>query len=167
MTQMDAAIGGSPNWTRRASTSTNITDNSLSRFYHLLSGYWFIFWLMNGLDKFFNEPTFFGVTRDAKFVDYFASIGLPEPLALFSLYAVGIYEIALGVLFFIGLAFGRKFKTIVLIGLELGITLFALFSLGDILFGDRKELWEHGCYIGLTVLSYLVAQRHVSLNRTD
>ena len=32
--------------------------------------------------------------------------------------------------------------------------IFLAFSVGDILFGDRQELWEHGTFMVLTLLTY-------------
>lgn len=164
MTQTDALSIERTTLTRATKAGVGFAENSVSRFHYLLTGYWLIFWLLNGLDKFFNEPTFFGVTRDAKFVDYFGNIGLPEPVAMFALYGIGVYELALGVLFFLALLYLDRFKTLILTGLELSLGVFVVFSLGDILFGDRRELWEHGCYIFLVTVSYLVAQRHLSLS---
>jgi hypothetical protein len=136
---------------------------SMSRFHTLLTGYWLMFWLMNGLDKFFNESNFFGVTRDTKFADYFASIGLSEEIAMLALYGIGVYEVALGALFLVAFLHRARISVLNFVGLELSLALFAFFSLGDILFGDRRELWEHGCYIGLIIVSYLMAQRCLSV----
>lgn len=143
-------------------TAARSTSESFARFHHLLIGYWAIFWLMNGLDKFFNEPAFFGVTRDEKFIDYFSRIALPEPVALAALSAIGYYEVVLGLSFVIGGLAAARFGRLTLINLELSLAIFIFFSLGDVLFGDRRELWEHACYIVLIVLSYalvLVRQR--------
>ena len=35
-----------------------------------------------------------------------------------------------------------------------GVLLFLAFSTGDILFGDRMELWEHGTFMVLILLTY-------------
>ena len=35
-----------------------------------------------------------------------------------------------------------------------GIFVFLAFSVGDILFGDRMELWEHGTFMLLTIVTY-------------
>lgn len=149
---------------RSIQTHRSYADYSVNRFQFLLTAYWAAFWLMNGLDKVFNGPNFFGITRDAKFADYFARIGLPEPVAMAALQGICVYEIALGVLFFVVL-FGRTRwgafdpTRLNLIALELSLALFVFFTLGDVLFGDRAELWEHSCYIALAILSYLVVHR--------
>ncbi len=42
------------------------------------------------------------------------------------------------------------------LALKTGIFLFTVFSIGDILFGDRAELWEHGTFMILTLITYLL-----------
>lgn len=37
---------------------------------------------------------------------------------------------------------------------KLSMFIFLVFSVGDILFGDRQELWEHGTFMVLTLLTY-------------
>ena len=158
MTQIDAT---SPPQGRTAldyGARTSAAERSFARFHDVLAGFWLVFWLMNGLDKFFNQPTFFGVTRDGSFIEYFSRIDLPESVALFALYSIGVAEVALGISFIVALMSRERFKSLIVNNLEVALGIFVLFALGDILFGDRKELWEHGCYIGLIVLSYGVAQ---------
>ena len=130
-------------------------QHSLQRFMYVLTTYWFLFWFLNGLDKFFNYPHFFGVTRDQKFIKYFATLDLPPFVALVSLYAVGILEVLLGISFLVGLLLLHRTRKITLVNLELSLFIFLGFSIADILFGDRKELWEHGTYIVLIIISYL------------
>ena len=158
MTQLDATEGHRATWSSRGDARGGVAEASFARFHDVLAGFWLVFWLMNGLDKFFNQPTFFGVTRDAMFIEYFSRIGLPESAALFALYSIGVAEVALGVSFIVALMFRERFKTLIVNNLEVALGIFVLFALGDILFGDRKELWEHGCYIGLIIMSYGVAQ---------
>ncbi len=133
----------------------NFGQRSLQRFMYVLVTYWAIFWLLNGLDKFFNYPKFFGKTRDASFVEYFSRLDLPDWLALVVLDGIGWVEIALGISFFIGLFILRRTRKLTLINLEISLLAFLGFSIADILFGDRKELWEHGTYIILIIISYL------------
>ena len=68
---------------------------------------------------------------------------------------IGWVEIALGISFFIGLFILRRTRKLTLINLEISLLAFLGFSIADILFGDRKELWEHGTYIILIIISYL------------
>ena len=65
---------------------------------NLLFTFWFLFWTLNGLDKFFNgvpkqdatwgkyTQGWFGVNRDEKFIHYFDRLHLPDSLALGVLY---------------------------------------------------------------------------------
>lgn len=112
----------------------------------------------------------YGITRDAKMTNYFARIGLPKWLALASLYVLGVFEVVLGLVFLALLAWSalprvtrerktgrlRHFtdRTIHRLAFKGGIIIFLLFALGDILFGDRAELWEHGTYMVLCLITY-------------
>ena len=117
------------------------------------------------------EPRgFFGVTRDKRMIGYFARIGMGKGMALFSLYALAVIEIILGsaflMLFFWSmLPFGLRNRqsglwglfrdnTVQRLSFKGGIAVFVLFALGDILFGDRAELWEHGTYMLLCLVTY-------------
>ena len=122
--------------------------------------FWGGYWLLNGLDKFFNQPTFFGVMRDEKFINYFANLALPETLALLFLYLIAIAEILLGLAFFASLVnadWERARRHTVFFA---SMAIFAIFSFGDILFGDRAELWEHGTFLILVIVSYRFYLRH-------
>lgn len=116
--------------------------------------FWGGFWLLNGLDKFFNAPGFFGVTRDQAFIEYFARIGLPDYLALFVLYSVALFEIALGLSFGLSLLSTGWRQVLILFNFLASMALFIFFSFGDILFGDRAELLEHGTYLILILVSF-------------
>lgn len=128
--------------------------------------FWFFFWTLNGLDKFFNGTPeqhaeygkfvrgWFGVNRDDKFIHYFDRLGLSDWMALTSLYVFAIVEIFAG-LMFIWIYFKRNPRSsVVRLAFKIGILLFMAFSIGDILFGDRLELWEHGTFFILTLLTY-------------
>lgn len=130
-----------------------LAAGSSTRYATMLVGFWGLFWVLNGLDKFFNEPTFFGVAWDAAFIDSFATIGLPASLALTVLYGVGVYEVALGVAFAVALVSGPRLRGLTSLCMEASLFMFVAFAFGDILFGDRQGLWEHACYIGLITLS--------------
>ncbi len=121
----------------------------------LLYVFWAAFWLLNGLDKFFNG-VWFGVTRDAKMIAYFESLSLPPELALTFLYGIGIFEIIVGLVFLVALVNPRLPKSIHLLAFKSSMLIFAMFSVGDILFGDRGELWEHGTFMILALLSYFL-----------
>jgi hypothetical protein len=120
----------------------------------LLPVFWSLFWLLNGLDKLCNAPGFFGVTRDAAFVEYFARLHLPAGVALASLSLCGVSEVLLGLAF--GAALALRRPVLVRLSLKGSALIFMIFSAADILFGDRKELWEHGTFLVL-VLASMVA----------
>ena len=138
----------------------------------ILVAFWTSFWLLNGLDKFFNYDTFFGVTSDEKFIDYFARLDLPSGLAVPTLYAFGVLELtlALGFLYvLIGIGAYSIMNRISILYILMGrgaysivnrlnfkgsLLMFFAFSIGDILFGDRQELWEHGTFLVLVIVSY-------------
>lgn len=125
---------------------------------HLAQGmlllFWGGFWLLNGLDKFFNQPGFFGVTRDDRFINYFASIGLPDILALFVLYCVAVFEILLGLSFALSLMPISWRMMLIMFNFLASMAIFVFFCFGDILFGDRAELLEHSTYIILVLASF-------------
>lgn len=132
---------------------------------NLLFTFWFLFWTLNGLDKFFNgvpkqdatwgkyTQGWFGVNRDEKFIHYFDRLHLPDSLALGVLYTFAVLEIILG-LAFIALLFTRTPKVIHRTCFKMSLMLFICFMTGDILFGDRMELWEHGTFMILVIITF-------------
>ena len=115
------------------------------------------------------EPLgFYGVNRNNKMIGYFNRIGLPPWVALSSLYGMAVFEIVLGLTFF-ALFFwsllprDRQTKpqlfvdrTIHRLAFKGSVLVFVIFSAGDILFGDRMELWEHGTFLVMCLLTYFV-----------
>ena len=126
------------------------------RLQRILRFFWGGYWLLNGLDKFFNQPTFFGVFRDEKFINYFASLALPEWLALLVLYAIAVVEVLLGLSFLFSLVNADWERARHHFNFLASILIFVFFSFGDILFGDRAELWEHGTFLILVMISYRI-----------
>jgi uncharacterized membrane protein YphA (DoxX/SURF4 family) len=112
-----------------------------------------MFWLLNGLDKFLNrQPFWYGDHRDLKFITYFASIHLPAPVALTVLHSMGVIETLLGIGFLTALL-SRKIPLVFSqIYFKASILIFLLYSIGDIIFGDRAELLEHGTYLALIMI---------------
>jgi len=111
----------------------------------------------------------YGVSRDAKFANYFRTLHLPQSVAAVSLYFFAILEIILAILFF--WLFIRQFydykgeltegkksliadRTIHRLIFKASIWIFIAFLTGDILFGDRIEVWEHGTYLAMTLVTY-------------
>ena len=111
----------------------------------------------------------YGVNRDAKFANYFDRLGLPQIIATVSLYIFAFLEIVLA--FSFGLLFLKQFsnkprpgndgkvnlftdRTIHRLIFKLSIWIFIAFLTGDILFGDRAEVWEHGTFLLMTLVTY-------------
>jgi hypothetical protein len=151
------------------------SEQTQNRFYYFLEYYlrleyilyifWGLFWTLNGMDKFFNgtmtqtangprEFGWFGVTRDQKFADYFARLYLPKWTAVTVLYTFAILEIVVGLLFFAILIYRKMPSAYRRLVFKLSMFIFLVFSVGDILFGDRQELWEHGTFMVLTLVTY-------------
>jgi hypothetical protein len=113
---------------------------------------------------------FFGVSRDNKMVSYFERLHLPPAAARFCLYAFSVFELILGLGFSLLVVWSwlpltlRMKRTgawqlftdrvIHRLCFKGSLFLFLLFSVGDILFGDRTELWEHGTFMLLTLVTY-------------
>jgi hypothetical protein len=112
----------------------------------------------------------YGVSRNGKFENYFDRLGLPRWFALTSVYGIAVLEVIVGVAFLailawtVGPAAWRANqaglwglfhdRTIHRLCFKTGIFIFLLFSVGDTLFGDRTELWEHGTFMVLTLVTY-------------
>lgn len=114
------------------------------------------------------HPTgWYGVNRDVQIIDYFKRLNLSKDLALISLYSIGVLELLLGLTFsalFVWSVLPEKMRenksglfadrTIHRLAFKGSILVFIIFSIGDILFGDRAELWEHGTFIILCLYTY-------------
>ena len=110
----------------------------------------------------------YGVNRDDKFRNYFYRLGIPFIIAQVSLYFFAILEIVLAALFF--WLFLKQFsrgepedekvvnfytdRTIHRLIFKLSIWIFIAFLAGDILFGDRAEVWEHSTFLMMTLITY-------------
>ena len=135
------------------------------RMENILYAFWGFFWTLNGLDKFFNGvPTetafgtvavgWFGVNRDDKMIHYFARLGLPEELALAFLYGIAALEITIGIVFFVLMIRRTVPGFVQRLTFKMSMLVFLMFSVGDILFGDRQELWEHGTFMILALVTF-------------
>ena len=166
----------------------------IDRLNNLFSGitiiitFWGLFWLLNGLDKFYNGdfqpnlepfPThsvlispengnkivyeshpmetvgWFGINRDAKMIGYFNRLGLNKHFALSCLYFLSAIEILIGIGFIYALFSKEKRNKIVRLTFKISMAVFFAFSIFDILFGDRMELWEHGTFLILATIHYV------------
>ena len=110
----------------------------------------------------------YGVNRDSKFANYFRTLHLPPIVSTITLYFFAILEIILAALFF--WLFIRQFmkdkeapegkksliadRTIHRLIFKASIWIFIAFITGDILFGDRAEVWEHGTFLIMTLVTY-------------
>ena len=113
----------------------------------------------------------FGVNRDAQMVGFFQRIHLPGEMALVSLYGIAVLELVLGLAFLVLLAWSflpeaakdkaelladRTFHHLAFKG---SMMIFVLFIIGDNLFGERMELWEHSTFLVLCLVTYMLWQR--------
>ncbi len=139
--------------------------------------FWALFWGLNGGDKFFEfftmHPTgSYGVNRDMQIIDYFQRLYLPQELALIALYSTGAFELLLCLTFSSLFVWSvlpeqtREYKpglfadrTIHRLAFKGSILIFMIFSVSDILFGERMELWLHGTFIILCLYTYDVWYR--------
>jgi len=115
------------------------------------------------------EPLgWYGVNRDAKMAGYFNRLGLPAWMASSFLNIMAVSQIALGLTFF-SLFFWSLLpkerqrspqlfadRTIHRLAFKGSVFVFVMFSTGDILFGDRIELWEHGTFLVMCLMTYFV-----------
>lgn len=109
----------------------------------------------------------FGVNRDEKMAMYFRTLHLPRWVAIASLYFFAVAEIVLGLIFLALFFWGmldedrreesKNFfsdRTVHRLAFKGSVLIFVAFSVGDILFGDRAELWEHGTFLVMTLITY-------------
>lgn len=129
--------------------------------------YWFLFWLMNGMDKFLNGRdlglfTWVGKDRTAQFNTYFGGADLPTSWISPVLLAVGTWEIVISLFFLVAIIFcfqkntERRFQYAAVLGFLGGSLTFTGFSAFDVIAGVRLELFEHGIYLGVIILSWFV-----------
>ena len=76
-------------------------------------------------------------------------------MALTALYAVGFIERSLGLSLLLVLILGNIHSDLNRLNLKMIIGIFFLFSIFDILFGDRMELREHGTFLILATIHYI------------
>jgi hypothetical protein len=134
-------------------------------------GYWLVFWLLNGLDKFMHGagisvaglPLFiwFGKDRSEQFVKYFDRLDLPREGIAPLLGTCGVVELGVALLFAGALTGGRHFDHWLAAAFSGCALMFVGFSAWDVVAGDRAELLEHGTYLGVVFVTagFLVATR--------
>ena len=113
-------------------------------FEEIICLYWFLFWLMNGMDKFLNGRDlvlfrWFGYDRTSRFGDYFNRVDLPEEWINAVLYAAGTWEIVLSLSFLVSGWFcfrksdEQKRWNSLMLGLSMGAFTFIGFSVFDVI----------------------------------
>ncbi len=139
----------------------------------LATGYWALFWVMNGLDKFLNRSdvgpfNWYGKDRTEQFGGYFERMNLSGEFIDLTLYFAGIWELIVAVPLVVAtfvLLFRPSAKLtgrMLTMGFVLtGLTLIG-FSVFDVIAGDRAELREHGLYLALMFVCCI----WIGLNRT-
>lgn len=131
----------------------------------VLTLHWFFFWLLNGLDKFFNTDNFFGVDFKNKLKGQdsdglLSNLGLSNDWAAPIAVIVGIIELVLAILFLSALVqlCRRHSGSVEQISgcITLSVLFFAVLSFGAILFGDRPAMEQHGVFIIALLASRMV-----------
>ena len=133
----------------------------------LIIGYWALFWLLNGLDKFLCRTdlgplTWFGNHREEKFTMYMDRLGFGDAIVNPTLVFAGIWELAIAALCAYAMVVfarpgpvaPRMLWSIRAVGAT--IITFIGFCIFDVVVGDRAELLEHSTYIGVAVVSYML-----------
>lgn len=126
--------------------------------------FWFFFWLLNGLDKFFARQDiwlihWWGNHRVEKFTMYFDRLALDPAFVQATLIFAGLVEFAAaGIFVWAGMRLlqgkpGVAYRTDLAIAVS--ITVFLGFTIFDVVVGDRAELLEHSTYIGVLLVSFL------------
>jgi len=144
---------------------------------HVVYAFWSMYWGLNGLDKFFDgvgAPAgkacafangratpcgWFGTSRHEQITAYFDKLGMGEWTGPVFLYPIAVFEVVLGILFLMMLVqslWGRSdvSHSVHRFAFMGSIIVFFLFAVGDILFGDRVELWEHATFMVLIVVTF-------------
>ena len=131
---------------------------------YLILIYWSLFWLMNVVDKIIGGAYFLFVGKDrfATFERFFDSLGLGAPIVanIALIISAGLEIFAF--VFFTGALFHFRKKNLeatrswFFMGILFTLTTFTFFSIGDQIFGDHKELLEHGIYWLMTILTWVI-----------
>ena len=131
--------------------------------------FWTCFWGLSVMDKIIPDVHYLWVGKDfyALFIKFFASLGLKNPIfATIALAGISALEVLNFVFYLVSLVLFAKgeeglmekwfFRAIFS-----SMTLFALFSIGDQVFGDRFQLLEHGLFWIVLIASWVVF-KHVA-----
>ena len=134
----------------------------------LIIVHWFLFWAFNGLDKFFNNTNVFlfqwqGKDRAEQFARYLQA-DASDWLVQATIYFAGAWELAISLLFLAAIIIflrrsagaGQERLNWAMLGLFLSALTLMAFSVFDVVAGDRAELLEHGTFLGVVLVSWLV-----------
>ena len=126
--------------------------------------FWTFFWGLSVADKIIPDVHYLWVGKDffALFIKFFGSLGLKEPifatLALSLVSALEVLNFVFYILSIVNFVKGKEdlcekwlFRAIFS-----SITLFALFSIADQVFGDRFQLLEHGLFWLVLMASWIL-----------
>jgi hypothetical protein len=130
----------------------------------IVIAFWFCFWLLNGLDKFFARQDvgfvhWWGNHRVEKFTMYFDRLAIDSAYVTGTLVFAGIVEfLAAGMFLVAGIRLvqgkpGAAYRTDLAIAASVAV--FLGFAIFDVIVGDRAELLEHSTYIGVLLVSFL------------
>ncbi|WP_420412951.1 hypothetical protein [Roseibium sp.] len=130
----------------------------------IVIAFWFCFWLLNGLDKFFARQDvgfvhWWGNHRVEKFTMYFDRLAIDPAYVTGTLIFAGIIEfLAAGMFLVAGIRLfqgrpGAAYRTDLAIAASVAV--FLGFAIFDVIVGDRAELLEHSTYIGVLLVSFL------------
>lgn len=130
----------------------------------IVIAFWFCFWLLNGLDKFFARKDigivhWWGNHRVEKFTMYFDRLAIDPGFVTGTLVFAGIIEfLAAGMFVVAGLRLlqgkpGVAYRTDLAIAASIAV--FLGFAIFDVIVGDRAELLEHSTYVGVLLVSFL------------
>ena len=126
--------------------------------------FWTFFWGLSVLDKIIPDVHNLWVGKDffALFVKFFGSLGLKNPIfATIALAGVSALEVLNFVFYLLSFFnFLKKNESIAerwfFRAVFSSITLFALFSIADQVFGDRFQLLEHGLFWLILIASWVL-----------
>ena len=144
---------------------------------HRLSGHlilidWFLFWFLNGLDKFMHGVSVAGMfvwhgkDRLQQFTGYFERLQI-DPEGIQPLLAsCGFIELGVAALFALAIAGPQFYARHAEWAFAATVAMFIGFSIWDVVAGDRAELLEHGTYIGVVFVTraYLEFTRFVPVD---
>jgi len=144
-------------------------ENKIIRYFIVI--YWTFFGALSVIDKIIPDvyPFWVGVDFYTLFVKFFASLGLSDPMfATIALVGISTLEIVVLVLFSFSLFNLYKGKENLseqwfYRGIAFYVLLFSLFSIGDQVFGDRSNLLEHGIFLIMLIVSWVVFKHNTQI----